>query len=185
MQSVNPSAERIFGYRADEMIGKNVRMLMTEPTRSAHDGYTENYLTTGVGKVINSGREVEGRRKDGAVVQLDLALTEWSVEGRRYFTGIMRDISARKERESHIRLIMRELSHRTKNVLAVVQAMTWQTSRTSADAEEFQERLSQRVDGLSRSIDLLVRHEWEGVELNDLIRDQLAPFFDESTCGLN
>jgi PAS domain S-box-containing protein len=179
VQSFNPSAERIFGYRNEEVIGKNVSILMPEPMRSAHDGYIASYLETGVGKVINIGREVEGCQKNGSKIALDLALTEWSLEGRRYFTGVMRDISARKEREHHIRLIMRELSHRTKNILAVVQAMAWQTSRTSVNAEEFQDRLSQRVDGLSRSIDLLVRREWEGVDIEDLIRDQLAPFFDE------
>ena len=184
VQSFNPSAEKIFGYRSDEMIGKNVAMLMPEPIRSAHDGYIASYLTTGVGKVINTGREVEGCHKDRSRIALDLALTEWSLEGRRYFTGIMRDISARKERERHIRLIMRELSHRTKNVLAVVQAMAWQTSRTSVNAEEFQDRLSQRVDGLSRSIDLLVRREWEGVDIEELIHDQLAPFFDEKHARL-
>ncbi|MGB8526858.1 MAG: CheR family methyltransferase [Rhodoplanes sp.] len=184
VQSFNPSAEKIFGYRSDEMIGKNVAMLMPEPIRSAHDGDIASYLTTGVGKVINTGREVEGCHKDRSRIALDLALTEWSLEGRRYFTGIMRDISARKERERHIRLIMRELSHRTKNVLAVVQAMAWQTSRTSVNAEEFQDRLSQRVDGLSRSIDLLVRREWEGVDIEELIHDQLAPFFDEKYARL-
>ncbi|MFY9625358.1 MAG: CheR family methyltransferase [Rhodoplanes sp.] len=184
VQSFNPSAEKIFGYRSDEMIGKNVTMLMPEPIRSAHDGDIASYLTTGVGKVINTGREVEGCHKDRSRIALDLALTEWSLEGRRYFTGIMRDISARKERERHIRLIMRELSHRTKNVLAVVQAMAWQTSRTSVNAEEFQDRLSQRVDGLSRSIDLLVRREWEGVDIEELIHDQLAPFFDEKYARL-
>ncbi|MFZ1884932.1 MAG: PAS domain S-box protein [Rhodoplanes sp.] len=179
VQSFNPSAEKIFGYGSDEVVGKNVALLMPEPIRSEHDGYIASYITTGVGKVINIGREVEGCRKDGTKIALDLALTEWSLEGRRYFTGIMRDISARKERERHIRLIMRELSHRTKNVLAVVQAMAWQTSRTSVNAEEFQDRLSQRVDGLGRSIDLLVRREWQGVDIEELIRDQLAPFFDE------
>ncbi|MEZ5788177.1 MAG: CheR family methyltransferase [Xanthobacteraceae bacterium] len=180
IQSFNPSAERIFGYSNEEAIGQNVSILMSEPEKSAHDDYIQTYLRTGVGKVINTGREVEGRKKDGTIIQVDLALTEWSLEGRRYFTGIMRDISARKEREQHIRLIMRELSHRTKNVLAVVQAMAWQTARTTDDAHEFKERLSQRVEGLSRSIDLLVRHQWEGVTIEELVRDQLAPFLDEA-----
>ena len=184
VQSFNPSAERIFGYRSDEMVGKNVSLLMPEPLRSEHDGFIASYLDTGVGKVISIGREVEGCRKDESKVPLDLALTEWSLEGHRFFTGIMRDITARKDRERHIRLIMRELSHRTKNVLAVVQAMAWQTSRTSADAEEFHERLSLRVDGLSRSIDLLVRREWEGVDIEDLIRDQMMPFFDADSARL-
>lgn len=180
VQSFNPSAERIFGYSSEEMIGQNVSILMPEKIAAAHDGYIQAYLKTGVGKVINTGREVEGKRKDGTIIQLDLALTEWTLEGRRYFTGIIRDITARKEREQHIRFIMRELSHRTKNVLAVVQAMAWQTARTTDDAQEFKERLSQRVEGLSRSIDLLVRHQWEGVGVEELVRNQLAPFLDEA-----
>ncbi|NVO14150.1 MAG: PAS domain S-box protein [Rhodoplanes sp.] len=180
VQSFNTSAERIFGYAAAEAIGSNVSILMPKALGRAHDDYISAYLRTGVGKVIGTGREVEGRRKDGALVHLDLALTEWSVEGRRYFTGIMRDITGRKEREQHIRLIMRELSHRTKNVLSVVQAMAWQTSRTTSDSEGFQERLSRRIDGLGRSIDLLVRREWEGVDLEELVRDQLSPFFDDA-----
>jgi PAS domain S-box-containing protein len=179
VQSFNPSVERIFGYSSDEVVGQNVSILMPEKIAAAHDSYIQSYLETGVGKIINTGREVEGRRKDGTIIQIDLALTEWTLEGRRYFTGIMRDISARKEREQHVRLIMRELSHRTKNVLAVVQAMAWQTARTTDDAQEFKERLSQRVEALSRSIDLLVRHEWEGVGVEELVRNQLAPFLDE------
>lgn len=179
VQSFNPSAERIFGYKSEEVTGQNVKILLPEKIAAAHDGYIQAYLRTGVGKVINTGREVEGKRKDGTIIQLDLALTEWMLEGRRFFTGIIRDITARKEREQHIRLIMRELSHRTKNVLAVVQAMAWQTARATEDAQEFKERLSQRVEGLSRSIDLLVRHEWEGVGVEELVRDQLAPFLDE------
>lgn len=184
VQSFNPSAERIFGYASDEMIGQNISILMPDDAATSHDGFIQAYLQTGVGKMINTGREVEGRCKDGTVIQLDLALTEWSLDGRRYFTGIMRDISARKEREQHIRLIMRELSHRTKNVLAVVQAMAWQTARTTDDAQEFKERLSLRVEGLGRSIDLLVRHQWEGVGVAELVRNQLAPFLDEARSRL-
>ena len=125
-----------------------------------------------------------GRRKDGTTFPAELAVSQWHADGRRYHTGIMRDVTRRKERESHIRLIMRELSHRTKNALAVVQAMSWQTAHTTTDVEEFQERLTQRIDGLRRSIDLLVKGDWEGVVLRDLVASQLQPFLDNPALRL-
>lgn len=113
------------------------------------------------------------------MVPIDLSITRWSVDGKRYYTGIMRDITSRKERENHVRLVMRELSHRTKNALAVVQAMAWQTSRATKDVDAFQQQFTQRVDGLSRSIGLLVRNDWGGVGVRELVEGQLAPFLDE------
>ena len=96
ISTVNPAAERIFGYPAAEMVGENVRMLMPEPYRRDHDSYIGNYLRTGQRKIIGIGREVEGRRKDGTTFPLDLAVSETHVGDRRMFTGIVRDITERK-----------------------------------------------------------------------------------------
>lgn len=101
--SFNPAAERCFGYAADEVVGKNVRMLMPEPYRSEHDGYIKNYLETGKSSIIGVGRELPGRRKDGSLVPMDLFLSEMFQKGRRYFIGIMRDISKRRETEDALR----------------------------------------------------------------------------------
>ncbi len=101
--SFNPSAERIFGYSKSEVIGKNVNMLMPEPYHSEHDTYLNNYLSTGVKKVIGLGREVRGRKKDGSEFPLDLAVTEMLVDGRRMFTGIIRDITENKRVEAGLR----------------------------------------------------------------------------------
>jgi PAS domain S-box-containing protein len=95
----NPAAERIFGYRAEEVIGENVCVLMPDPDRKHHDGYIRNYLKTGQPQVIGKGREVVGLRKDGSVVPLELAVSEVNFDGRRLFTGILRDISERKQAE--------------------------------------------------------------------------------------
>jgi len=74
VESFNPGAERIFGYRPDEVIGQNVKMLMPAPFADEHDGYLKNYMDTGDAKVIGIGREVAGRRRDSTIFPLDLRL---------------------------------------------------------------------------------------------------------------
>lgn len=99
-------------------------------------------------------------------------------------TGITFDITERKQADEHLQFIMRELSHRTKNLLAVVQAMAWQSSQGTKDIDEFLERFTRRIESLRRSHDLLVRREWEGVVLVDLVRGQLSPFLDSEATRL-
>jgi two-component system sensor kinase FixL len=107
VQSFNRAAERIFGYAASEVIGRNVSMLMPSPYRENHDGYVKNYLRTGVAKIIGIGREAEGRRKDGSTFPLYLAVSEVRVGERRLFTGILRDISELKQAIEEIRSLAR------------------------------------------------------------------------------
>lgn len=97
--SFNKAAEKIFGYSATEVIGANVSMLMPEPDHSHHNEYITNYVTSGRARIIGSGREVMGRRKNGSVFPLELAVSEMSVRGERMFTGSVHDISARKHAE--------------------------------------------------------------------------------------
>jgi two-component system sensor kinase FixL len=103
MQSVNPAAERIFGYSATELLGRNIAMLMPEPDHSQHDGYLANYCQTGEAKIIGVGREVTGRRKDGTTFPMDLAVSAFHLGGARAFAGLVRDITQRKEAEAQIK----------------------------------------------------------------------------------
>jgi PAS domain S-box-containing protein len=109
IESVNPAAQRIFGYEADEMLGRNVRMLAPEPHRSQHDGFIANFLATGERKVIGIGREVEGRRKDGTTFPLYLSVAEVASGRERTFTGIMRDLTQIKRSEQELRSVQQQL----------------------------------------------------------------------------
>jgi two-component system sensor kinase FixL len=102
IESVNASAERIFGYNAGEIVGQNVNVLMPSPHHEAHDRYVGNYRRTGHAKIIGIGREVVGKRKDGSVFPMDLSVSEVKLADRRMFTGFIRDITERKQLEKEI-----------------------------------------------------------------------------------
>lgn len=98
----NPAAERMFGYQSADIIGRNVSLLMSEPHRSRHDGYLQHYLDTGESQVIGISREVEAQRSNGEIFPMELRVSEFFLEGRRQFIGIMRDITERKAAEAKI-----------------------------------------------------------------------------------
>jgi PAS domain S-box-containing protein len=103
IENFNPAAERMFGFAADDVIGRNVNILMPTPFRDEHDAYIANYLATGINKIIGVGREIVGRRKDGTVFAMALAVSEVKFGESRLFTGICRDISDRKRSEAALK----------------------------------------------------------------------------------
>ena len=103
IQAFNPAAENIFGYNTDEVIGKNVRMLMPSSYSKHHNQYIQNYLKTGQAQVIGIGREVAAQKKDGSIFPMELGISEFSVSNKRMFVGIIRDISERKQFEEKIK----------------------------------------------------------------------------------
>lgn len=105
IENFNPAAEKIFGYAAAEVVGKNVNILMPEPDHSCHDQYIANYLKTGIKKLIGVCKETMGRRKDGTLFQAELAVSEVIVGDKRLFTALIRDVTERKRaEEANLRL---------------------------------------------------------------------------------
>lgn len=102
IESVNPAVRSVFGYPPEELLGHNVNMLMPEPYSEEHDQYLANYLSTGKSRILGVGRELIGRRKDGTVFPMDLAVSEMWLYERRFFIGIARDITERKEQMAAI-----------------------------------------------------------------------------------
>jgi len=103
IKAFNPAAERLFGYGAPEVIGQNVKMLMPSPDREQHDRYLANYLDTRVPRIIGTGREVRGRRKDGSTFPFHLTVGEMEIDGQPAFTAILHDLSRRVEIEEALR----------------------------------------------------------------------------------
>ena len=110
IETFNSAAEVIFGFDAQEVLGKNVSLLMPEPYKGEHDGYIRNYLDTGDAKIIGIGREAQARRKGGPVFPIDLSVGEIPTDGQPKFVGIVRDATKRKRAEEEI--------HQTRERLA-------------------------------------------------------------------
>jgi len=111
VQSFSAAAERLFGYKPSEVIGKNVKMMMPSPYRENHDAYIGRYLSTGERRIIGIGRVVVGERKDGSTFPMELAVGEMKSSGRRFFTGFIRDLTERQQTEARLQDLQSELIH--------------------------------------------------------------------------
>lgn len=111
IQSFSTAAERLFGFTAAEVLGKNVKLLMPSPYREGHDGYLERYLRTGERRIIGIGRVVVGERKDGSTFPMELAVGEMRSSDQRFFTGFIRDLTERQKTEARLQELQAELVH--------------------------------------------------------------------------
>lgn len=111
MISFSAAAERLFGYREDEVLGKNVSTLMPNPDRERHDSYLQRYLDTGVPRIIGTGRIVTGLRSDGTTFPMKLSVGEALTDEQRLFTGFVQDLTERNEFEARLEQLKSELIH--------------------------------------------------------------------------
>lgn len=161
IQSYSAAAERMFGWTASEALGRNVRMLMPEPYKHAHDGYIQHYLTTGERRIIGIGRIVVGARKDGSTFPMELAVGEVRSEQGRFFTGFVRDLTERQATEARLQELQLELVHMSR--------LTAMGEMASALAHELNQPLSAMANYLSGARRLLER----GGEVDSRVVDAL------------
>jgi two-component system sensor kinase FixL len=149
MQSFSAAAVRLFGWTPEEAIGRNVKMLMPQPYRDAHDSYLERYLTTGERRIIGIGRVVVGERKDGSTFPMELAVGEMQSGGRRFFTGFVQDVTERQTAERRLHNLQDELAH--------VSRLTALGEMASALAHELNQPLSATANYVKGCVRLLER----------------------------
>lgn len=151
MSDFSPAAERLFGWTAAEVKEQNVAMLMPSPYREAHDSYLERYYRTGERRIIGTGRVVVGQRRDGSTFPMELAVGEMRLDGVRYFTGFIRDLTERQQTETRLQELQSELVH--------VSRLTALGEMASALAHELNQPLSAIANYLKGSRMLLARDE--------------------------
>jgi two-component system sensor kinase FixL len=161
VQVYNPACERLFGYGPDDVLGRNVDMLMPEPYHSEHDGYIARYLKTGTPHIIGIGREVVGRRKDGSTFPMYLSVGEGEVDGKRIFVGIVSDISEQRARDKRIQELQGELLHVTR--------MTAMGEMTSALAHEINQPLTALLNYTSAARRMAKNFGEPGAKLVDIL----------------
>jgi two-component system, LuxR family, sensor kinase FixL len=169
MQSFSSAAERLFGLRAAEALGQNVKILMPEPYRGGHDGYLERYRTTGERRIIGIGRVVVGQRKDGSTFPMELAVGEMKSGDRRFFTGFIRDLTERQKTEARLQELQSELVH--------ISRLTAMGEMASTLAHELNQPLSAISNYLKGSRRLL---EGSSDEKSTMMRDALEKAADQA-----
>ena len=169
IQLFSSAAERLFGHRADEVIGQNVRMLMPAPYQEEHDGYLGRYKRTGERRIIGIGRVVVGQRKDGSTFPMELAVGEMQSGTQHYFTGFIRDLTERQQTEARLQELQAELVH--------VSRLTAMGEMASALAHELNQPLSAIANYMKGSRRLLENNTDERA---DQVRDAMDKAADQA-----
>lgn len=166
IESVNAAIERMFGYPAAEIVGRNVAELMPEPHRTKHNGYLARYLETGEKKIIGIGRELRGRRRDGNEFAMELGVTETHLDNRRFFTGLIRDITERKALENKLIEASRKkdefiatLAHELRNPLGPIRNAVMILGKQGLDERHMassREIIERQIGQMARLLDDLL-----------------------------
>jgi PAS domain S-box-containing protein len=169
---VNESAEKLFGYSRDELLGKDVEALVPERYVPDHQKERASYQEKPETRSMGLGRDLSGRRKDGSEFPVEIGLNPVSQDGSPAVLATVMDISARKQTEEHQRLIIGELQHRTRNLFAFVQAVITRSLKDARTVSEASYVLGGRVKALSQAYSILEDAAWKGASLAQIIAGQ-------------
>lgn len=183
IETINPSACKLFQYAAEEVTGKNISTLMPQPDRGQHDGYIHRYQQTGNPHIIGIGREVKGLKKDGSVFPFRLAVSEVQLSGRKIYTGFIHDLSREKEAEEKLKQYTSQLEEqveeRTLSLKETVKALELAKEEVSLSLEKEKE-----LSNLKSRFVSMASHEFRtplsAIQLSAVLIDKYAQQDDKA-----
>lgn len=176
---VNAQVEKLFGYSRAELIGQPVEILLPLRLRHAHEGMREAFAKEPETRPMGAGRELFGRRKDGSEFPVEIGLNEIQSTGHGdVVLATIVDITERKSAQERQQLLVKEILHRTKNLMSVVQSIANQSLTGDRSLAEARELFIDRLLALSRTDSMLIERSLEGVELQTILQQELAGFAD-------
>ena len=171
---LNAAAELLFGYAKSELEGQSVEILVPDSARQKHKRLREQFSRSPKSRTMGEGRRLTARRKDGHEIPVSVGLNPVRIgDSPAVVVSTIMDKSA-QERAERAELFARELTHRAKNMFAVISAISHQIGAMSVDLASFQADFDERLKSLSLSHDLLAREDWQSVSIGDVVRSQLA-----------
>lgn len=177
----NEVAERTFGWSFAEVAGRRMsELIIPLRHREAHERGLEHYLQTGEGPVLDRHIEIEALDRGGRELPVELSITRTEEFGQPLFLGFLRDISERRQAARRQELLIGELNHRVKNMLAVVSGIAQQTARMSPDVATFSQAFEGRLQSLARAHEILTAASWRAAPLSGLVEALLAPYRGEA-----
>jgi PAS domain S-box-containing protein len=171
---LNAAAERLFGYSKLDLVGRPMEILVPEIVRRKHKQLRESFFSSPVSRPMGKGRRLSGRHKDGHEIPVSVGLNPVTIGSNPVVVIASFVDNSAQERAERAELLVRELTHRAKNMFAVISAMSHQIGAVSADVASLQADFDERLNSFSASHELLVRENWQSVQIADLVRSQLA-----------
>lgn len=166
----NPSAEKLLGWKAAEVIGKNMGIIIPERLREAHAKGMTRFLKTRVPKVLGKPFVfLPSLHKDGTEIPTNISIATWDEGEETYFTGIIRDVTESVKLIERQDILIKELSHRVKNTISIIQGIVNQAAKHESNVDKYRQDIEDRLISLAGVHDLLVDNDWTHITLDKLI----------------
>ncbi|WNJ93935.1 HWE histidine kinase domain-containing protein [Bosea sp. 685] len=165
--------EAMFGHVPSDLTGEPLSILIPERYKDLHAGRLDRFISNPIPRMMGTGLDLRGLRKDGSEFQVEISLSPHRTDDGMVVVAAIRDVEVAKRLQE---LLLGELHHRVKNMLATVISITSQSLRTAQSLEEGRSAVASRLVALGRAHDLLLESKWLGAKLSDIIHDAIEPF---------
>lgn len=174
IKHLNTAATQLFGYSKDELAGQPIEILIPPEARTRHEQFRRDFMACPTARPMAAGRRLTARKKDGTEISVDIALNPISLTASEIAIILSVTDAAPRERAELAELFVKEVTHRARNMFAIIGAISRQISKNTTIVSEFQAALEQRLHSLSTSYQVFEKENWRAAPITDLVRSQIS-----------